>query len=175
MFPQKPPRWIFGIVAGLILFGIGSLLYSNGWSQGFTTGLLVTSTDGANLTPYFAYRAGPGLVHGGIGFFGFVFRAFFFFLLFGLIFKAASCWRRRMHGGPGPQWHGRHGWHGHGPHGSWGGQPQQSEQPEQPQQSSEGGASPNEQKDAAGQSAAEQSGEDGGTRPVSWQSPVINV
>ncbi len=145
MLPQKPPKWAIGLGVALLVLGLGSLLYSNGWSQGFISGLLVNSSDGANLAPYYALRGGPGWGHGGFGFFRFL----FFLLFLGLIFKAIGCWRWR---------------HEHGP---WGGHPQQS-QPQQPQSPEQPSAQANPSSGGASQG-------DDAARPVSWQPPVIDV
>ncbi len=126
-FPKMARPLIFAGLTLLLLFGIGSAVYSGGWSQGYTMGLLTGSADGADLTPYLVYRTG-GWQGGGFGFFGAIFRIFFFVFLFGLLFKALGIWRWRMHGGP-DQWGAGHGpW---GRHGEWGdGQPQPPQQPQ---------------------------------------------
>lgn len=133
----KLPKWAIVGIAALVLLGIGSAVYSSGWSQGFWMGLLTGNLEGGEMTPYLVSRT-RGWHGGGFGFFGAIFRFFFFIFLFGLFFKFLAFWRWGMHG-----WHGGPGWRGgpggpggHGQPYPWQQQPHQAQsQPQQPSQS----------------------------------------
>lgn len=117
-YMKNVPKWVIFASAALVLLGIGSAVYSSGWSQGFLMGVLTGNMDGA-IAPYVTSRT-QGWHHGGFGggffgFFGFIFRVFFTLFLIGLFLKFIGFLRWRRHG-----W--RNGWHGGGWQGGpWGG------------------------------------------------------
>ena len=135
MEKQRLHKGVIAAVAALALFGIGSAIYNSGWSQGYVLGLLTGGGNATGLAPYLAYRAGPGMMHGGFfGFFGVIFRIGFLLLMFAFLAKVFMFARWHMHGGEGPWQHGP--WrHGHWQHGPWE-QPQQP--PAQPQPPTQG-------------------------------------
>lgn len=121
MFPR---RFVFVVVAFLVVFGIfgaiGSSMRQDAWMQGYLMGQLSAGKEGAAnpvLAPYL-YRGfgGFGGPHFGVGPFGFIFPLLFIGLVIFGVSRACryAAWRRGGGQGSGP-WGGHHGWHGQQP------------------------------------------------------------
>ncbi|MGH2542995.1 MAG: hypothetical protein ACRDIB_09370 [Ardenticatenaceae bacterium] len=111
MFQNRIPVWAVVAVGLLVVFGIASVTYDAGYSQGFTMGLLAGGSEGGAAAPYLAYGNGFGWNRGGFGFFPFLFGLF----IFAMVARFFGFWGWRRHSPPGPwQHHEGHRRPGHG-------------------------------------------------------------